>query len=90
MYFRRSCVDQPIVPTPTALKLGVGAYSVGTNIPAGKCGFTAFSGSGNFQGRIVSRQFGFLYKLLTAPANIARIWLDGHLLQSHMAGRRPH
>ena len=62
-------VNQPVSPAPTTFKLGIGSYSVGTDIPAGKYDVTALSGSGNFQGRVASRQLGSLNELLAAPGD---------------------
>ena len=60
-----SAPASPSVSTP--LPLGIGSYVVGTDIPAGKYDVVAVSGSGNFQGKVASRQFGSLNEILAAP-----------------------
>ena len=60
-------------PASTTLTFGIGSYVVGTDIPVGKYDVTALSGSGNFQGRVASRQLGSLNELLAAPDDHAAI-----------------
>lgn len=55
--------------TPTGVSggdftLGVGTYTVGTDIPSGKYNVTAISGFGNFMGSVASCPFGSLNEIL--------------------------
>lgn len=54
-------------PTPTTFTLGIGQYSVGSDIAPGKYDVVALSGSGNFMGEVASCQFGSLNEILAAP-----------------------
>ena len=54
-------------PTPESFTLGVGSYTVGSDIAPGKYDVTAISGSGNFQGDVAACQFGSLNEILAAP-----------------------
>lgn len=54
-------------PTPASVTLGVGTYTVGQDITAGKYDVTALSGSGNFQGDVAACKFGSLNEILAAP-----------------------
>lgn len=54
-------------PTGGILTLGIGTYTVGTDIAPGKYDVVAISGHGNFQGDVASCQFGSLNEILAAP-----------------------
>ena len=58
-------VDKPSIST---LTLGIGTYTVGTDIASGKYDVVAISGSGNFWGDVASCQFGSLNEILAAPS----------------------
>lgn len=54
-------------PAPATLTLGIGTYTVGTDIKPGKYDVVALSGSGNFMGEVASCKFGSLNEILAAP-----------------------
>jgi hypothetical protein len=56
-------------PASSSLTLGIGTYSVGADIAAGKYDVVAVSGSGNFQGDVASCQFGSLNEILSADGS---------------------
>ena len=59
------------MPSASTFNLGIGTYTVGTDIAPGKYDVTAVSGSGNFQGNVTSCQLGLLNELLAAPGESA-------------------
>jgi hypothetical protein len=59
------------MPTTNAFDLGIGTYTVGTDIAPGKYDIVAISGSGNFQGDVASCQLGSLNEILAAPGEAA-------------------
>lgn len=59
------------MPSASTFTLGIGTYTVGSDIAAGKYDVIATSGSGNFQGDVASCQFNSLNEILAASGEAA-------------------